>query len=85
MTRWLRHKDGAHVLLSDKSEAGVFFVPERGTESSTGTRHAEVTPEHVHHNYLYSDVYEKSRAERGVEGADKGQFLEKGRFSSQGW
>jgi len=30
MTRWLRWKDGCHVMLADKSEAGWFYVPDRG-------------------------------------------------------
>ena len=53
MSRWLRWNDGTHLMLADKSEAGWHFVPER-----MGS--AEHIPEHVHHNYLYSDEYEKS-------------------------
>lgn len=32
---------------------------------------------------MYSDVYEKSRKLRGVEGANHGQFLPKGKFSDE--
>lgn len=38
MERFLRHKDGVDVLLADRSETGVFFVPERGYDVRTGTR-----------------------------------------------
>lgn len=55
------------MLLADKSEAGWHYVNER-------TGNSEHIPEHVHHNYLYTDEYEKSRARRGVEGASHGQF-----------
>ena len=78
MYRWLRWKDGANVLLADKSEAGWYYVPDRGTDPITNTTHGEYIPEHVHHNYLYSDVYEKSRKERGKEAANHGQFLPTG-------
>jgi len=69
MTRWLRWHDGTHVLLADKGEAGWYYVPDRGFDVETNTRHGEFTPEHVHHNYLYTDAYEKSREARGAEGA----------------
>lgn len=72
MWRWLRWNDGTDVMLADKSEAGWYYVPDRGYDTATNTRHAEYTPEHVHHNYLYTDKYEKSRAARGVEGANHG-------------
>jgi hypothetical protein len=81
MYRWLRWKDGAHVLLADKSEAGWYYVPDRGFDSVTNTVHGEYIPEHVHHNYLYTDAYEKSRTRRGKEGAAHGQFLVPGKFS----
>lgn len=81
IARWLRWKDGAHVLLADKSEAGWYYVPDRGFDTVTNTIHGEYTPEHVHHNYLYTDEYEKSRANRGKEGAERGNFLPRGQFS----
>lgn len=55
------------MLLSDKSEAGWHYLPER-------TGNSEHIPEHVHHNYLYTDEYEKSRAKRGTQGAGHGTF-----------
>lgn len=81
MYRWLRWHDGKNVLLSDKSEAGWYYVPDRGFDTVTNTIHGEYIPEHVHHNYLYTDAYEKSRKTRGVEGANHGQFLPQGQFS----
>lgn len=57
MWRWLRYKDGAHVLLGDKTEAGWFYVPDRGTDASVGTGQGEYTPEHVHHNYKHTRKY----------------------------
>jgi hypothetical protein len=54
MWRWLRYKDGAHVLLGDKTEAGWYYLADRGTDASVGTGQGEYTPEHVHHNYKYS-------------------------------
>ena len=38
MWRWLRWHDGAHVLLADKSEAGWYFIPDRGYDLNTNTR-----------------------------------------------
>lgn len=83
MWRWLKWHDGTHVLLSDKSEAGWFNIPDRGFDVNCNTRQGEYNPEHVHHNYLYSDVYEKSRQARGVEGASPNQFLPKGQFADE--
>ena len=75
MYRWLRWHDGTNVHLADKSEAGWYYIPDRGFDTNTNTPHGEYTPEHVHHNYLHTDAYEISRKERGVEGASHGQFL----------
>lgn len=78
MWRWLRWNDGTNVSLADKSEAGWRYISDRGWDvNATG----EATPEHVHHNYLHSDVYEKERAARGVQGAAHGQFLPRNQFS----
>ena len=74
MFRWLKNHDGSNVLLADKTEAGWYNIPDRGFDANVLTRHGESNPEFVHHNYLYTDAYEKSRAERGAEGASVGQF-----------
>jgi hypothetical protein len=70
-------------MLADKTEAGWYNIPDRGFDTEQNTRQGEYNPEHVHHNYLYSDVYEKSRQERGVEGTTPGQFLSKGKFNDE--
>ena len=83
MWRFLKWHDGTNVMLADKSEAGWYYVPDRGFDVECNTRHGEFNPEHVHHNYLHTDAYEKSRAERGVQGANPGQFLPKGQFNDE--
>jgi len=75
MYRWLRWNDGANVLLADKSEAGWYWVPERGYDSAVGAKAGEMIPEHVHHDYLHTDEYVKSREHRGKQGAGHGTFL----------
>jgi len=72
MARWLRWKDGAHVLLADKSEAGWYYVPDRGYCPNVNTSSGEFTPEHVHFDYLHTDEYAKSQEARGKKGADHG-------------
>lgn len=59
------------------------YIPDRGYDLVTNTSQGEYIPEHVHHNYLYTDEYEKSRENRGKEGAAHGQFLPKGQFSPE--
>ena len=81
--RWLKWHDGTNVMLADKSEAGWYYVPDRGFDVECNTRHGEFTPEHVHHNYLHTGAYEQSREARGVEGANPGQFLPKGQFTDE--
>ena len=81
ISRWLKNYDGSHVLLADKTEAGWYNLPDRGYDPNIASRPGESNPEFVHHNYVHSDAYEKSRAARGVEGANAGQFLPKNSFS----
>ena len=83
MWRWLKFYDGCHVLLADKTEAGWYNIPDRGPDPETNTRMGEFNPEHVHHNYLYTDAYEKSRAERGATASNAGNFLPRGQFSDK--
>lgn len=65
ITRWLKWKDGVHVLLTDRSEVGWYAIPERETMSIGTPAAAEFVPEHVHHNYKYTDAYAKSKQTRG--------------------
>jgi len=60
MSRWLKWKDGKNVLLADRSEIGTQYLPDRGFCNETDTRHGERIPEHVHHDYLHTNLYEKS-------------------------
>lgn len=60
MARWLRENDGVHVLLSNRKEVGNYYLQDRGLCPNAGSG-GEYIPEHVHHNYMYSDVYEQSR------------------------
>jgi len=80
MARWLRNQDGVHVLLADRTEVGNRVIPDRGLCPNAGTG-GEYVPEHVHHNYKYTDAYEVSRQRRGKEGAAPGQFLASGEWS----
>ena len=82
MSRWLKMKDGCHVLLENKTDVGSFYLPDRGTDPLAGTTHGEYIPEHVHHNYLFTDVYEKELKAQNKVPAHKGQFLPKGRFAN---
>ena len=70
INRWLRWYDGCHVLNADKSEAVWYNIMDRGFNIEQNTAQAEFNPEYVHHNYLHTDAYRKSREERGVEGAN---------------
>lgn len=77
MANWLRWKDGCHVLLADKSEAGWYFIPDRGYSPETNNA-GEYTPEHVHYDYLHTNVYEKEGPR-----ANHGQFLPPGKWNEE--
>ena len=47
-------------MLADRTEIGNTFIPDRGQSEAAG-RGGEYMPEHVHHNYRNTDVYEQSR------------------------
>ena len=83
MARWLLYKDGCHVLLENKTEAGTFYLPDRGVDYNTNTTQGEYIPEHVHHNFMFNDVYEKELKAAGKLPAQKGQFLPKGTFNRE--
>jgi hypothetical protein len=75
IARWLKWKDGVHVLLTDRSELGWYSIPERETSNACGISGgaAEFIPEHVHHNYKYTDAYVKSKQRRGKIAANPGE------------
>lgn len=77
IARWLRNHDGVHVLLADRTEVGTTWISDRGMDPNAGSG-GEYLPEHVHHNYKYSDVYRESQERRGKEAAQPGQFLKAG-------
>lgn len=74
ITRWLKHKDGVHVLLADRSEVGWYAVPERESRSFGAQYSTEFVPEHVHHNYKFTDAYVKSKQRRNKVAANNGEF-----------
>jgi hypothetical protein len=43
---------------------------------------AEYTPEHVHHNYKFTDAYTKSKEARQKIAASTGEFGKTGKFSN---
>lgn len=69
MRRWLRMKDGCHVLLANKTEVGNVYIPERGMDPNRLTPQGEYIPEHVHYDYLNTKAYEESQKARGVTAA----------------
>lgn len=81
MTRFLRFQDGVHVLLADRTEVGWYGVPERDSKSMDIPGLGEFTPEHVHHNYKFTDAYIKSKQRRGKQAASYGEL--KNSFSNQ--
>jgi pimeloyl-ACP methyl ester carboxylesterase len=63
ISRWLKHTDGVHNLLADRSEVGWFSIEERDSKSLLMPA-AEFVPEHVHHNWKYTETYQKSKERR---------------------
>jgi hypothetical protein len=73
IARFLRFEDGVHTLLADRTEVGWYGVPERESRSLGFPGLGEYTPEHVHHNYKFSDAYIKSKERRGQKAAAIGE------------
>lgn len=73
-SNWLKHKDGVHVLLSDRSEIGWYAIPERTGINKDIAFATEYTPEHVHHNWKHTNVYTESKKLRNVKSANIGEF-----------
>lgn len=73
IAKWLKDSDGVHVLLTDRNELGWYTIPERETRSVGTFGLAEYVPEHVHHNYKYTDAYIKSKESRGKIAASLGE------------
>ena len=73
-TNWLKHKDGVHVLLADRTEVGWYNIPERTGINKDISFSAEYTPEHLHHNWRHTEAYNQSKKARGVKAAAVGEF-----------
>lgn len=85
ISRWLRNTDGTHVLLVDKTEAGVFYIPDRGYDLNTNTPQGEYTPEHVHFDYPRTQLYAVSPlAKVAIEGRERSGVSGQGTVSREG-
>jgi len=59
--RFLTMYDGVHVLLKDRSEIGNYFVQAIPyTKNDPNHMYGEYSPAHLHHNWRFSDIYEKA-------------------------
>lgn len=74
IVRWLKLKDGVHVLLADRTEVGTYAVPERESRSFGSPYSTEFIPEHIHHNYKHTDAYVKSKQRRNKVAANNGEY-----------
>lgn len=82
---FLKNYDGVNVLLHDRSEVGRVYIPERYSKIGDHIPFAtEYTPEHVHHNWKFTDAYANSKKARGVEAASPGEFA-KGLSNPKYW
>lgn len=54
MKRFLDIYDGVHVLLNDRSEVGVEYIPDRRSREK-GFRYNDILPGHYHHNWRYNN------------------------------
>jgi len=75
MKNFFLNFDGVNVLLANRSEVGWKAIPERNSFINNDIRFSsETIPEHLHHNWKFTDAYKKSKEARGVEAANSGQF-----------
>ena len=60
MMNFIKNKDGVHVLLQDRSEVGRCMIPDKiNGRNNPDHVYSDYSPAHVHHNWRYSNVYEK--------------------------
>jgi hypothetical protein len=58
--KFIRLYDGAHTLLKNRSEIGNYYIPDRQKGRINGDYiYSDYKPEHLHHNWRYSNVYDK--------------------------
>jgi hypothetical protein len=75
MTSWLKNYDGVNILLENRSEVGIYTIPERYSKINDNIPFScEYTPEHVHHNWKYTNAYKESKKRRGVTSSSVGEF-----------
>lgn len=60
--------------MTDRSEVGWYAVPERDNRSIGASFATEYIPEHVHHNYKYTEAYIKSKQRRNKIAANAGEY-----------
>lgn len=57
--------DGVHLLLKDRSEVGKYFIPDRPhSRNKSDWEYADYSPAHLHHNWRFSDVYDKKTSSK---------------------
>lgn len=60
MAEFIKHYDGVHVLLRNRDEVGNVYIPDLNkarvvADDIAGDR----IPAHYHHNWRFSNVYNK--------------------------
>lgn len=61
LLKFITMYDGVHVLLKDRSEVGKFFIPDRkNSRKDNDWYYSDYTPPHLHHNWRFSDIYERT-------------------------
>lgn len=64
LLQFLTRYDGVHNLLYDRSEVGKYFIPDRpNSRSKPDWEYSDYSPAHLHHNWRFSNVYEKKKEE----------------------
>jgi pimeloyl-ACP methyl ester carboxylesterase len=62
LLHWLRHFDGVHTLLYDRSEIGKVFIPDRiYSRKDPDHVNGDYSPAHLHHNWRFSNIYEEAK------------------------
>jgi hypothetical protein len=57
---FLRHYDGVHVLLKNRSEVGNVYIPDLNHARVVRDDFAgDISPAHYHHNWRFGNNYQK--------------------------
>jgi len=71
VSQFLRHKDGVHVLLNDRSEIGTYMIPDRiNSRKDADHLYSDYSPPHLHHNWRFSNIYDVSKQFAAKRNAD---------------